>query len=169
MRARTTAVDKYDVHHMMIVMASLADEVGGGLDGLSQLKALMASGRKPGILVSLDLDFVEVEKGRAVFAGKPGPHAYNPIGTVHGGYAATLLDSACGCAVHSNLSATQAYTTLELKVAYHKAITSEVGLLRAEAKVMSIGRRVAFTEATLTDAAGKLYASATSTLLVFER
>ena len=81
---------------------SLVDDVGGAaLDGLSQLRALMASGRKPGILVALDFDFVEVEVGKAVFAGTPGEHAYNPIGTVHGGYAATLLDSACGCAVHS--------------------------------------------------------------------
>ncbi len=76
---------------------SLVEEVGGGLDGLRQLRALMSSGRKPGILLSLDFQFVEVESGRAVFTGTPGEHAYNPIGTVHGGYAATLLDSACGC------------------------------------------------------------------------
>ena len=91
---------------------SLVDQTGAGLDGLAQLRALLASGRKPGILVSLDFDFVEAEEGLAVFAGTPGPHAYNPIGTVHGGYAATLLDSACGCAVHSRLSAEQAYTCL---------------------------------------------------------
>src|SRR5580658_586230 len=148
---------------------SLVDEVGGGLDGLSQLRALMASGRKPGILVALDFEFVEVESGKAVFAGTPGEHAYNPIGTVHGGYAATLLDSACGCAVHSQLTATQAYTTLELKIAYHKPITKDTGLLRAEGRVLSLGRRAAFAEAKLTDANGRLYASATSTLLVFDR
>jgi uncharacterized protein (TIGR00369 family) len=148
---------------------SLADEVGAGLDGLAQLRALMASGRKPGILLSLDFDFIEIESGRAVFAGVPGEHAYNPIGTVHGGYAATLLDSACGCAVHSRLSATQAYTTLELKIAYHKAVTRDAGLLRAEGKVLSFGRRAAFAEARLIDGEGRLYASATSTLLVFER
>ena len=148
---------------------SLADEVGGGLDGLSQLRALMASGRKPGILVALDFEFVEVEAGKAVFAGTPGEHAYNPIGTVHGGYAATLLDSACGCAVHSRLTASQVYTTLELKVAYHKPITKNTGLLRAEGSVLSFGRRAAFAEAKLTDAKGNLYASATSTLLVFDR
>ena len=90
---------------------SLVEEVGPGLDGLSQLRALMNSGRKPGILVSLNFDFIEIESGRAVFAGTLGAHAYNPIGTVHGGYAATLLDSACGCAVHSRLSANQAYTS----------------------------------------------------------
>jgi uncharacterized protein (TIGR00369 family) len=148
---------------------SLVDEVGGGLDGLSQLRALMASGRKPGILAALDFEFVEVEAGKAVFAGTPGEHAYNPIGAVHGGYAATLLDSACGCAVHSRLTASQAYTTLELKVAYHKAITKGTGLLRAEGRLLSFGERVAFAEAKLADEQGKLYASATSTLLVFNR
>lgn len=147
----------------------LVDEVGADLDGLSQLRALIASGRKPGILVALDFDFIEVEAGRAVFAGTPGDHAYNPIGAVHGGYAATLLDSACGCAVHSRLTALQAFTTLELKVAYHKRVTKETGLLRAEGNVLSFGPRVAFAEARLTDAQGKLYASATSTLLVFNR
>jgi uncharacterized protein (TIGR00369 family) len=148
---------------------SMVDEIGAGLDGLSQLRALIASGRKPGILHSLDFDFIEVEPGRAVFAGTPGDHAYNPIGMVHGGYAATLLDSACGCAVHSQLSAQQAYTTLELKVAYHKAVTRDSGLLRAEGKVVSIGRRAAFAEARLTGADGRLYATATSTLLVIDR
>jgi len=150
-------------------MAGLADEVAPGLDGLAQLRALMASGRKPGILTALDFEFVEVESGLAVFAGVPGERAYNPIGSVHGGYAATLLDSACGCAVHSRLSPTQGYTTLELKVAYHKAISKDSGVLRAEGKVLTIGRRAAFAEARLCDAQGRLYASATSTLLVFER
>jgi uncharacterized protein (TIGR00369 family) len=148
---------------------SLSNEVGAGLDGLSQLRALMASGRKPGIMVALDFDFVEVDTGKAVFAGVPDEHVYNPIGTVHGGYTAALLDSACGCAVHSRLTAAQAYTTLELKVAYHRPITKETGRVRAEGLVLSFGRRVAFAEAKLTDAQGKLYASATSTLLVIDR
>jgi uncharacterized protein (TIGR00369 family) len=104
-----------------------------------------------------------------VFEGTPGRHAYNPIGSVHGGYAATLLDSACGCAAHSRLSACQGYTTLELKVSFHRAITSEVGVVRAEATLISFGRRVAFAEARLTDASGRVYATATSTLLIFER
>lgn len=148
---------------------SLVEETGAGLNGLEQLRALMASGRKPGIMVSLDFELVEAGIGKAVFAGNPGEHAYNPLGTVHGGYAATLLDSACGCAVHSRLTAEQAYTTLELKVSYHKAITKDTGLLRAEGNVTSLGRRVAFAEARLVDAEGRLYASATSTLLIFER
>jgi uncharacterized protein (TIGR00369 family) len=148
---------------------SMVEEAAAGLDGLSQLRALIAGKRRPGIMVSLDLEFIEVQAGRAVFEGVPGDHAYNPIGTVHGGYAATLLDSACGCAVHSCLTATQAYTTLELKVAYHKAVTRDSGTLRAEGRVLSIGRRAAFAEATLKDASGRLFASATSTLLVMER
>ena len=154
---------------MSITETSLIEQVGAGLDGISQLKALIASGRKPGILQSLDFELVEVDHGRAVFEGTPGKHAYNPIGVVHGGYAATLLDSACACAAHSQLTAQQAYTTLELKVAFHKAICHDTGPLRAEGRVLSIGRRAAFAEARLTDAQGVLYASATSTLLVFER
>jgi uncharacterized protein (TIGR00369 family) len=148
---------------------SLIEETGAGLNGLDQLRALMSSGRKPGILVSLDFELIEVDVGKAVFAGKPDKHACNPLGTVHGGYAATLLDSACGCAVHSRLTAAQAYTTLELKIAYHKAMTKETGLLRAEGSVISMGRRAAFAEARLIDAEGRLYASATSTLLIIDR
>jgi len=150
-------------------MSLLEDVSADGLDGLAQLRALLVSGRKPGILIALDFNFVEVEPGMAVFTGTPGEHAYNPLGTVHGGYAATLLDSACGCAVHSRLTASQAYTTLELKVAYHKPITKDAGLLRAEGRLLSIGRRAAFAEAKLTGVNGRLFASATSTLLVFDR
>jgi uncharacterized protein (TIGR00369 family) len=148
---------------------SLVNDIGANLDGLAQLRALIASGRRPGIAVSLDFNLVEIDAGFAVFEGVPGEHAYNPIGTVHGGYAATLLDSACGCAVHSKLTATQAYTTLELKIAYHKAILADTGLLRAEGRIVSIGRRAAFAEGRIVDREGRLYASATSTLLVFER
>jgi uncharacterized protein (TIGR00369 family) len=85
---------------------------------------------------------------------------------VHGGYTATLLDSACGCAVHSQLGAAQRFATLELKVAYHKPITVQTGRVRAEGRVLSFGRRAAFAEASLTDAAGALLASASSTLLI---
>jgi uncharacterized protein (TIGR00369 family) len=148
---------------------TLVEEVGPGLDGLSQLRALMASGRRPGIAVTLQFELTEVEAGFAVFTGTPGEHAYNPIGSVHGGYAATLLDSAVGCAVHSMLSATQAYTTLELKVAYHKPITRDTGRLRAEGRIVSLGRRAGFAEGRLVDEEGKLYATATSTLLIIDR
>jgi uncharacterized protein (TIGR00369 family) len=139
------------------------------LSGLEQLRALIKSGRRPPIGDTLGFTLVEIDPGRAVFAGTPGPQVYNPLGSIHGGYTATLLDSACGCAVHSKLDATQAYTTLELKIAYHKAMSAGTGEVRAVGTVLSLGRRVAFAEAKLTDAAGKLYASATSTLLVFDR
>lgn len=136
-------------------------------DGLTRMRALAASGGRPPIGEALDFTLVEVDFGRAVFEGVPGRHAYNPLGTVHGGYAATLLDSACGIATASRLAHDQGYTTLELKVAYHKAMTERTGTVRAEGTVISMGRRVAFAEARLTDAQGTLLASATSTLLVF--
>ncbi len=145
---------------------SMVDELAPGLTGLEQMQALMQAGKRPGIGESLRFTLVEVAHGRVVFEGVPGEHAYNPIGMVHGGYAATLLDSACGCAVHTSLAAGQSYTTLELKVAYHKAVTVKTGLVRAEGTVLTIGRRAAFAEARLVDAAGTLLASATSTLLV---
>jgi uncharacterized protein (TIGR00369 family) len=150
-------------------VSRLVDEAGTGLSGLDQLRALLASGRRPGIAVALDFDLAIVEDGRAVFTGTPGEHAYNPIGSVHGGYAATLLDSACGCAVHTRLGAAQTYTTLELKIAYHKALHATIGPIQAEGRVVSLGRRVAFAEARITDTEGRLYASATSTLLIIER
>lgn len=148
---------------------SMVSEIGHGLDGHAQLRAFIAAGKRPGIGDALDFDLVEVGEGVAVFAGTPGPHAYNPMGMVHGGYFATLLDSACGCAVHSRLTASQAYTTLELKVAFHKGMHEQTGPVRAEGRVLSIGRRVAFAEARLVDADGRLYASATSTLLVMDK
>lgn len=139
------------------------------MTGLEQLRAFMAQGQRAPIAERLEFDLIEVSDGRAVFSGTPGLHAYNPIGSVHGGYAATLLDSACGCAVHSKISPTQAYTTLELKVAYHRALTHASGEVRAEGLVLSFGRRVAFAEARLLDRDGRLCASATSTLLVFDQ
>ncbi len=147
----------------------IVSQLPPGLTGLEQLRAMIAMGGRPPIGETLEFSLVEVGEGFAVFEGTPGLRVYNPIGSVHGGYAATLLDSACGCAAHSKLGPTQAYTTLELKVAYHKAMTDKTGPVRAEGRVLSIGRRAAFTEATIKDRDGKLYASATSTLLVFER
>lgn len=117
----------------------------------------------------MGFSIVELEEGRVVFGGHPDESVYNPISTVHGGYAATLLDSAVGCAVHSALKAGQGYTTLELKVAYHRPITKDTGPVRAEGKVIQVGRRAAFAEGRLTDLEGRLYATATSTLLVFDR
>lgn len=148
---------------------NIAQEIAPNLTGREQLEAMIAHGGRAPIGKSLEFTLTEVGDGVAILEATPGIHAYNPIGTVHGGYAATLLDSACGCAVHSKLSADQAYTTLELKVAYHRAMTKNTGPIRAEGRVVNIGRRAAFAEATIIDAAGRLYASATSTLLVMDR
>lgn len=142
------------------------------LSGLEQLRAVFdpeRPERAPGIGRTMGFTVVEMEEGRVVFGGHPDESVYNPIGTVHGGYAATLLDSAVGCAVHSALKAGQGYTTLELKVVYHRAMTKSTGPVQAEGKVVQLGRRAAFAEGRLTDLNGRLYATATSTLLVFER
>lgn len=138
-----------------------------GLDGHDQLAALMRANVHPPIGETLEFALVELERGRVVFEGSPSRKVFNPIGSVHGGYAATLLDSACGCAVHSSLPGGQGYTTLELKVAYHRALSDKSGPVRAEGKLVSLGRRVAFSEARLVNSDGRLCASATSTLLVF--
>ena len=138
------------------------------LDGLGQLNAMIATGRQPPIGKTMNFSLVEFDRGRAVFEGHPDNSVYNPIGSVHGGYAATLLDSACGIAVHSRLGVGQGYTTLELKVAYHRGLSDKSGRVRAVGRVVSMGRRVAFAEATLHDGDGRLCASATSTLLVFD-
>ena len=154
---------------MIVPGTTLADELAPGVTGLEQLQAMIAAGGRPPIGDTLEFTLTEAGDGWSVFEGTPGRHAYNPIGTVHGGYAATLLDSACGCAVHSKLDAKQGYTTLELKVAYHRPLTDKTGPVRAEGRVVTFGRRAAFAEATIKDAAGRIYATATSTLLVFER
>jgi uncharacterized protein (TIGR00369 family) len=149
----------------MMSLAEIAPDAPTDFEGLRQELRRRAAG---GITSTLGIDLVEMSDGHAVFAGTPGRGAYNPIGTVHGGYAAALLDSACGCAVHTRLGPGERYSTLELKVAYHKAITDQTGEVRAEGRVVSMGRRAAFAEATLKDTAGRLLASATSTLLVMQ-
>ncbi len=137
-------------------------------DGLAQLRALMASGRKAPLLEKMDIRLVEVEHGRVVFEGTPDRSVYNPLGSVHGGYAATMLDSACGIAAHSTQGPNRGHTTLELKVSYLRALDEHSGTVRAVGRTISAGRRVAFTEATLHDGAGRLCATATSTILVFD-
>ena len=137
-------------------------------DGLEQLQAMRTGGRKAPIGEILGFELIEVERGHAVFAGTPDRSVYNPMGAVHGGYAATLLDSACGIAVHSTLAANRGHTTLELKVSYLRGLTDRSGIVRAVGRVVSSGRRVAFAEATLHDGEGRLCATATSTLLVFD-
>lgn len=140
------------------------------LSGLEEIRAV-TEGRAgyKGIVATLDLKPVTVEEGFVVFEGTPTKAVYNPLGTVHGGYAATLLDTVMGCAVHTKLSQDEAYTTLELKVAYHRAMTEKTGPVRGEGKVISVGRRAAFAEGRVVDARGNLYATATTTCLVFPR
>ena len=133
---------------------------------LAKVQGLIASGGRPPIGDTLGFQLVEAGDGWAAFEGVPGPEHFNPMGFVHGGYAATLLESACGIAVVTQRADGLAMTTLELKTSYLKAITEKTGKVRAEGRVISIGRRVAYTEAKLTDEAGRLLATATSTLLV---
>ncbi len=137
-------------------------------DGLQQLQAMLAGSLKAPMAETLGFRLVAVERGQVVFEGSPGVSVYNPMGSVHGGYAATLLDSACGLAVHSQLGPGRGHTTLELKVSYVRGLTDRSGPVRAVGRVVSAGRRVAFAEATLHDAEGRLCATATSTLLVLD-
>lgn len=136
-------------------------------DSLSRMRARLAAGTGAPLLRKLGIAMVEVDRGRVVFEGRPNGSDYNPMGAVHGGYAAALLDSACGMAVQSTLEAGRGHTTLELKVSYLKALTDRSGTVRATGRVVSVGRRVGFAEARLHDGAGQLCATATSTLLVF--
>ncbi len=140
---------------------------GREMSGMEYMRAMIA-GELPRPPISWALDFVltEVEEGRAVFEMEPAEFHYNPIGMVHGGVAATLLDSAMGCAVHSLLPVGVGYTTLEMKVNLLRAITRDTGPVRAEGSVIHAGRTTALAEARLVDASGKVLAYATSTCLV---
>ena len=143
-------------------------ETVAGMSGLELLKEMIA-GRLPGppIMQTLDFRLTTIEQGRAVFEGTPQMMHYNPLGTVHGGYAATLLNSCMGCAVHSTLPKGVSYTTLEFKVSLIRAITAETGPVRAEGLIITSGRRVATSEGKLTDGKGRLLAHATTTCLIF--
>ena len=136
------------------------------ISGIEQLRHIMEESQPDGLAGTLDIRLVEIEEGRVVVEATPGLHVYNPVGSVHGGFIASMLDYACGYSVMSSQGPGESFTTLELKVSYHKAIKHTTGPVRAEGRILSIGRRVAFTEAKLTDASGKLYASATSSLLL---
>lgn len=110
----------------------------------------------------------EVEKGRVVFAGEPGPQHYNPLGIVHGGLALTLLDSCTGCAVHTMLDKATSYTTVETKVNFVRAMTDKTGTVFAEGKAIHVGSRIATAEGRIVDAAGKLIAHGTTTCLIMK-
>lgn len=136
-----------------------------GLDFLQRI----FDGELPSPPIGETLDFipVEAEHGRVVFQGRPDRRHYNPLGSVHGGYFCTLLDSALGCAIQSTLPKGTGYTTLELKVNLIRALTDDVGPVRAEGRVIHVGSRVGIAESTLTDADGRKYAHATTTCLIF--
>ncbi|MBE0621024.1 MAG: PaaI family thioesterase [Burkholderiales bacterium] len=138
------------------------------LSGLEFMQGIL-EGRFPRapITAALKFDLVEVEQGRAIFEGVPEFAFYNPISSVHGGYAATLLDSCMGCAVHTTLPAGQAYTTLEFKINFVRAMTEKTGRVRAEGRVIHPGNRAATAEGNLYDAGGKLLAHATTTCMIF--
>jgi uncharacterized protein (TIGR00369 family) len=139
--------------------------------GLQVLQAI-AAGELPGAPIAELLGFepIEAEEGRVVFAAVPDHRHYNPIGTVHGGLAATLLDSAMGCAVHSTLPAGTGYTTLELKVNFTRPITTETGRILCEGTVVHRGGRVATAEGRVYAAAdGKLLAHGTTTCLILSQ
>jgi uncharacterized protein (TIGR00369 family) len=137
------------------------------LSGIDMLRAMIA-GELPAPPIAEPLGFrlIEVEKGRALFEGIPGPHLLNPLGSVHGGYALTLIDSACGCAVHTELDAGIGYTTVETKVNFTRAIDPAGGPVRCEGRVVSRGRQIATAEAYLRSGDGKLLAHGTSTLII---
>lgn len=141
-----------------------------GLSGMQVFEAMFA-GDLPGPPIGDTLDFVPIHMspGTAVFQGRPQRKHYNPLGTVHGGWFATLLDSAVGCAVHTTLPAGKGYTTLELKVNMVRALTDDVPLVRAEGKVIHAGRQVATAEGRLVGPDGKLYAHASTTCLIFDQ
>jgi uncharacterized protein (TIGR00369 family) len=140
-----------------------------GKSGLQVFEAMFA-GEIPAAPIAATLGFmlVETRHGYAAFQGRPQFAHYNPLGTVHGGWIATLLDSAVGCSVHTTLAPGRAYTTLELKVNYVKALTERIPLVRAVGEVIAVGSRVATAEGRLVGPDGTLYAHATTTCLIFD-
>jgi uncharacterized protein (TIGR00369 family) len=140
-----------------------------GKTGLEVMQAVL-NGELPFATIAQTLDFllIEIGEGRAVFQGNPSASHLNPMGTVHGGWFATLLDSAVGCAVHTLMPAGRGYTTAELSVNIVRALTPDVPRVRAEGSVLHCGRQLATAEARLVGPDGKLYAHATTTCLVFD-
>ena len=140
-----------------------------GRSGLQTFEAMLAGTlpRAP-IADALDFNLVEAAAGHVEFQGRPLARHYNPMGGVHGGWMATLLDSAVGCAVHSMLPAGKAYTTLELKVNFVRGLSDRVPLVRAVGRIIHFGARVATSEGRLVGPDGTLYAHATTTCLIFD-
>lgn len=135
--------------------------------GIDIIRGIM-NGTLPAAGISKSLNFwvAEVEEGRVVFAGEPGEESLNPMGAVHGGWALTMIDSACGCAALSVLPPGVGYTTLETKGNMTRAIKPNSGVYRCEAKLLANGRQIITSDAHVTGPDGKLYAHGTSTLMV---
>jgi uncharacterized protein (TIGR00369 family) len=145
----------------------IAAQAAPTMAGLEYLQALERGELPaPPMMVLLNMGLQDAEPGRVVFSVEPAEYHYNPIGTVHGGLAATLCDSAMGCAIHTTLPAGVGYTTLELKINFVRPLTVATGLVLCEGKVINVGGRVATAEARVTDREGKLYAHATTTCLI---
>ena len=140
-----------------------------GKTGLEQMQAML-NGRMPypHIAETLDFALVEIEMGKAVFQGTPQLKHYNPLGSVHGGWYATLLDSAVGCAIHTMMPVGRGYTTAELSLNIVRAASHKSGPLRAIGTVIHCGKQLATAEGRIVGPDGKLYAHATTTCLVFE-
>lgn len=137
------------------------------MSGLQQMQAMIA-GRlpPPPIAALIGFELTEARAGDVVFMCTPRLAHYNPLGSVHGGLAGVLLDSAMGCAVHTMMQPGQSYTTLEYKVHLVRGMSVETGPLRTEGKVVHLGRRVATAEGRIVDAGGKLYAHGTTTCMI---
>jgi len=143
--------------------------VMASMSGLDFVRAMFENELPPPpIMQGVEPFDQSAEAGHVVFHSVPGFRHYNPIGSVHGGYAAILLDSAMGLAVQTTLPAGTGYTTLEFKISFIKGMTENTGPVRTEGKTLNVGRRAATAEARITDAKGRLLAHATTTCLVFE-
>lgn len=141
----------------------------GELSGLEFFRQMMAGLVAPPPMVALlGLRLIEAEEGRVVFVGTAREEFYNGMGVAHGGWAATLLDSALGCAINTTQPGGRSFTTLELKIYYTRPLRREVGEVRCEATVIHTGRRTAIAEARVVDSAGKIYAHGTTTCIVVE-
>ena len=140
-----------------------------GKTGLEMMKAIL-QGELPAAPIGKSMNFclIHLDEGQTIFQGTPKPAFFNPLGTIHGGWIATLLDSALGCAVHTKMPVGRAYTTAELSVNMVRALSPKVERVRAIANVLHCGRQLATAEAKLVGPDGTLYAHATTTCLVFE-
>jgi uncharacterized protein (TIGR00369 family) len=144
-------------------------EAGRTMSGRAFLEAIQRGDLPaPPICYLVDFTFSEIADGRVDMVLQPQESHYNPIGSVHGGVIATVLDSVMGCAVHTQLPAGRAYTSLEIKVNYLRGVTRETGAMKAVGRVIHLGGRTAMAEGSLSDAAGRLHAQASTTCLIFD-